>query len=123
MDWYQDIDGLNIGKLCKTDDFFSVVKEFYNGLANKSRLNRYGMYASNLNLSDPTSSGTTSDLYKLAYSYTSGNVKLEDFFNLEVVTLFKAKFGTFVTAMWAQPLAQAFTDKFVERLLQIGGSY
>lgn len=123
MDWYQDIDGLNIGKLCKTDDFLSVVKEYYNGLTNKSRLNRYGMYASNLNLSDPTSSGTTSDLYKLAYSYTSGNVKLEDFFNLEVVTLFKAKFGTFVTAMWAQPLAQAFTDKFVERLLQIGGSY
>lgn len=123
MDWYQDIDGLNIGKLCKTDDFLSVVKEYYNGLTNKSRLNRYGMFASNLGLTDPTSSSTTSDLYRLAYSYTSGNVRLEDFFDLDVVTLFKAKFGTYVTAMWAQPLARAFTNKFVDRLLQIGGIY
>lgn len=121
-DWYQDIDGVNIGNLCKTNDFLSVIQDYYIGLTNQSRLNRYGMYANNLNLSDPASTSTTSDLYKLAYSYTSSNVKLEDFFNLDVVTLFKAKFGTFVTAMWAQPLASAFTMRFVDGLLQIGGS-
>lgn len=123
MDWYQDIDGINIGIKCKTDDIVSVIKEYYTGYTNESRLNRYDMYAKNLGLSDPVSTSKTSDLYKLAYSYTSGNVRLEDFFNLNVVTLFKAKFGTFSSEMWADPLAIAFVNEFADRILKIGGNY
>lgn len=123
MDWYQDIDGINIGIKCKTDDIVSVIKEYYTGYTNESRLNRYDMYAKNLGLSDPVSTSKTSDLYKLAYSYTSGNVRLEDFFNLDVVTLFKAKFGAFSPEMWADPLAIAFVNEFADRILKVGGNY
>lgn len=114
MDWYQDIDGINIGIECKNKDLVNVIDDYYNLFGN---LNRYQSFASNLGIKIPTNS---TEMYNLAFSYTSGQVKLEDFFDLDVTALFRAYFGSYNLLMWQELLATAFADKFTEAFLGIG---
>ena len=104
-DWYQDVDGINIGFLAKTEKITDIIKKYYiSNSEENNRKNRYKMLAKNLIVTE--NPDINSDLYKLTYSFVHCDQKYTDIFQLF--------FGNFDEEKWAGPLSLAFTEKFTE---------
>lgn len=113
-DYIQDLDGVNIGKRAISEELPNILRDYYTYEGCRSRESQYytnsGYHMSSM-------STIYENLFDTAYKFTNGKVRLEGYFNVDVIPLFKAVFGNYDANKWALPLAQAFANKVAAKVL------